>query len=59
MHVCCDRKSPEGAVYIRFSQSSEAIKAFTELNGRWFASLQITAHYIPEKDYLRRFPNAK
>jgi len=59
MHVFCDRRSSEGAVYIRFSQNTEAVKAFTELNGRWFASLQITAHYIPEKDYLRRFPNAK
>jgi RNA-binding protein 39 len=59
MHVHCDRKSSEGAVYIRFSQNQEAVKAYTELNGRWFASLQIAAHYIPEKDYLRRFPNAK
>jgi RNA-binding protein 39 len=59
MHVHCDRKSSEGAVYLRFSQNQEAVKAYTELNGRWFASLQIAAHYIPEKDYLRRFPNAK
>jgi RNA-binding protein 39 len=59
MHIHCDRKSPEGAVYIRFSQTSEAVKAYTELNGRWFAALQIAAHYMPEKEYLRRFPNAK
>jgi len=59
MHVHCDRRSSEGVVYIRFSTNTEAVKAYTELNGRWFAALQIAAHYIPEKEYLRKFPNAK
>jgi len=42
-------------VYLRFGQPGEAIKAYTDLNGRWFGGSQIVAHYIPEKDYVKKF----
>jgi len=58
MHVSVDRRSNDGSVYLRFSQNNEATKAYTDLNGRWFGGLQIESHYIPEKEYLRRFPTA-
>jgi len=58
MHVSVDRRSNDGSVYLRFSQNNEATKAYTDLNGRWFGGLQIESHYIPEKEYTRKFPSS-
>jgi len=59
LHVYVDRFSTDGSVYMRFGTPDAASKAFTELNGRWFAGLMIEVKYIPEPDYLRKFPGAR
>jgi len=54
-HVFVDKYS-QGNVYVRFAMINYGIKAYEELNGRWFNEKMIEVQYIPQDEYLKRFP---
>jgi len=54
-HVYIDKYS-QGNVYVRFAAINGGIKSYSELNGRWFNEKMLEVQYIPQDEYLRRFP---
>eukprot|EP00475_Leptophrys_vorax_P035097 TRINITY_DN5747_c0_g1_i1.p1 TRINITY_DN5747_c0_g1~~TRINITY_DN5747_c0_g1_i1.p1 ORF type:complete len:519 (-),score=103.32 TRINITY_DN5747_c0_g1_i1:92-1624(-) len=57
VHIFVDRDS-NGNVFLRFGSEREAQDALNSFNGRWFASRQIVADFIPEATYNLRFPES-
>jgi len=58
IHIFVDRES-QGCVYMKFGSIPGAQNASNALNGRWFAGRMVTAEYINEPTYYRRFPEAQ
>jgi len=58
-HMYIDRYSQNGVVYVRFVAVSQATAASNELQGRWFGGRQIEVQFIPEGNYLTKFPHAR
>lgn len=58
-HIHVDKKDPGGLVYIRMEVIEAAQKVISNLNGRWFASRQLSVSNVPEATYLSMFPKAK
>jgi len=56
-HIFVDKDSA-GYVFLRFNSVAEAEAVVKAMNGRWFASRQISAEFIPEATYKMRFPNS-
>lgn len=54
-HVFVDIHS-DGFVYLRYSTIAAAARALGALNGRWFAGRQVSAVFVPEVDYNKKFP---
>ena len=48
-----------GEVYLKYADAHGAQAGVAALDGRWFASKQITATHIAEGQYHARFPDAK
>jgi RNA-binding protein 39 len=57
LHIFVDRDSI-GNVYMRYASEDEAQAALNSFSGRWFASRQIVAEFIPETTYNLRFPES-
>jgi len=51
-------KESQGYVYMKFGTIPGAQNAYNSLNGRWFAGRIIDAEFIPEPNYIQRFPEA-
>lgn len=56
-HLFVD-KSSRGLVYIRFASIAIAGKALLSLNGRWFGGKRISAAYVSDVEYKKRFTDA-
>lgn len=56
-HIFVDKDSA-GYVFLRFTSVPEAEAVVKAMNGRWFASRQITAEFMPEATYTLRFPSS-
>lgn len=56
-HLVVEPKS-QGVVFVRFQARSDAEKARTALNGRWFGGRRIQASFVGDKDYMEKFPTA-
>lgn len=56
-HLFVDKLS-RGLVYVRFSSVDAARKAMLSLNGRWFGGLRVSAAYVNDEVYRKRFPDA-
>ncbi len=53
-HLFVDKLS-RGLVYIRFASIDVAQKAMISLNGRWFGGQRISAAYVADEVYRKRF----
>lgn len=58
IHLAVDKEHPSGHVFMRFETIPNCQKVASAFHGRWFASRQITAEFIPETSYFSRFPKA-
>lgn len=56
-HLFVDKLS-RGLVYIRFATIEASRKAMISLNGRWFGGLRVSAAYVSDDVYRKRFPDA-
>jgi RNA-binding protein 39 len=56
VHIYVDKQHPAGHLFMRFSDIASCQKLAGSLHGRWFASRQISAEFIPEASYRSRFP---
>jgi RNA-binding protein 39 len=56
-HIYVDRES-NGNVFLRYGSERDAEEALKAFNGRWFASRQIVADFVPEATYNLRFPES-
>jgi len=54
-HIYVDKYS-QGNVFLRFAMINAGIKAYEQLNGRWFNEKMLEVQYIPQDEYLKRFP---
>jgi len=54
-HIFVDVHS-EGCIYLRYTTIASAAKALSALNGRWFAGRQVSASFMPEVEYAKKFP---
>jgi len=59
LHVYVDTGSVDGVVYIMMNSNEAAIAASTTLHEKYFDGKMIQAAYIPEKNYVELFPEAK
>ena len=57
-HIFVDKDSM-GIVYVRYDDIEAAKKLVSAFNGRWFASRQIGADFVPDATYLMKFPGAR
>lgn len=57
-HIFVDKNSA-GMVYVRYNDIEGARQLVSAFNGRWFASRQISADYVPDATYLMKFPSAR
>lgn len=57
-HIFVDKNSM-GIVYVRYNDIEAAKKLVSAFNGRWFASRQIAADFVPDTTYLAKFPGAR
>jgi RNA-binding protein 39 len=57
-HIFVDKNSM-GMVYVRYNDVEGAKKLVSAFNGRWFASRQISADFVPDTTYLMKFPSAR
>jgi len=57
-HIFVDKNSL-GMVYVRYNDIEGAKKLVSAFNGRWFASRQISADFVPDTTYLMKFPSAR
>eukprot|EP01129_Flabellula_baltica_P011941 TRINITY_DN531_c0_g1_i1.p1 TRINITY_DN531_c0_g1~~TRINITY_DN531_c0_g1_i1.p1 ORF type:complete len:281 (-),score=58.06 TRINITY_DN531_c0_g1_i1:48-890(-) len=55
-HIYVDKYNSKGCVYVRFATEGAAMGATKALNGRWFNHRRLEISYIPQKEYLKRFP---
>eukprot|EP00808_Paulinella_micropora_P011838 g63843.t1 len=55
---CSADKNSAGHVYLKFDSVAAAQNCVSNLNGRWFASRQISAEFMPEATYHMKFPKA-
>jgi RNA-binding protein 39 len=55
-HIYVDKYNSKGCVYVRFASEGAAMGATKRLNGRWYNQKRIEISYIPQKEYLERFP---
>lgn len=53
LHVA---KTLDGDVFVRFASTDSAQAAVASLNGRWFGGMQVVAMFIPQNEYLTRYP---
>lgn len=58
VHVYVEKES-HGIVYIRFVNEEGASKACSSLNGRWFGGKQVSAGFVSDAEYVKRFPSSK
>lgn len=49
-------KTSDGDVLVRFASTDSAQAAVASLNGRWFGGMQVVAMFIPQNEYLARYP---
>lgn len=56
IHIHVDKQHKDGHVFLRFNNVPDCQKIASAFHGRWFASRQIIAEYVPETTYLTRFP---
>jgi len=59
LHVYVDKGSVDGVVYIMMNSNEAAIAASKTMHGKYFDGKMIQAAYIPEKNYVELFPEAK
>jgi len=57
-HIFVDKNSV-GFVYVRYEEIGGAEKLVNAFNGRWFASRQISAEFVPPLIYTSKFPQSK
>jgi RNA-binding protein 39 len=57
-HIFVDKNSM-GMVYVRYNDIDGAKQLVSAFNGRWFASRQISADFVPDTTYLMKFPSAR
>eukprot|EP00457_Paulinella_chromatophora_P004329 gb/GEZN01004341.1/.p1 GENE.gb/GEZN01004341.1/~~gb/GEZN01004341.1/.p1 ORF type:complete len:435 (-),score=71.99 gb/GEZN01004341.1/:465-1769(-) len=55
---CFADKNSAGHVYLKFDSIAAAHACVAALHGRWFASRQISAEFMPEVTYHSKFPKA-
>ncbi len=55
-HIHVDKQHQNGHVFMRFEDVRSCQTIANAFHGRWFASRQITAEYVPEQTYMLRFP---
>lgn len=49
-------KTLDGDVFVRFASTDSAQATVASLNGRWFGGMQVVAMFIPQNEYLTRYP---
>jgi RNA-binding protein 39 len=57
-HLFVDKTS-KGNVWIRMGTIDAAIQVQRVMHGRWFASRQISAEFVPDAQYIAMYPQAK
>jgi RNA-binding protein 23/39 len=58
IHIFVDKTSKDGIIYMKFGSVPAAANAVKMLSGRWFAGKQITAEYLNERAYHKKFPES-
>lgn len=58
IHIYVDRRSSEGVVMLRCRNRNSAGRAYQALHGEWFDGKLVTAKYLHEDKYAKRFSDA-
>ena len=53
---CAVDKNSKGFVYLKFGKLTSAINAVNSLDQRYFGGRKITAEFLPDDVYKKRFP---